>query len=91
MCGSSLDTLQWFDHRGRESSQEWVVEEGDDECSDRELSCFPREEGPDPGDVTAVMLAVQHIASLVKSSQVSVGCYHGDNHSVSMKPRMIEL
>ena len=52
-CCSILDTLQRFDCGGRESSQERiaVVEAGDDERLDQGLSCFPREEGPDPADV----------------------------------------
>ena len=52
-CCSVLEALQRLDRRGRESSQERVavVEEGDDECLDQELRCFPREEGSDLVDV----------------------------------------
>ena len=41
-CCSILDTLQRFNHGGRESSQERVVVvgAGDDERLDQELSCF---------------------------------------------------
>ena len=47
------DTLQRFNRRGRESSQERVavVEAGDDQRLDQELCCVPREEGPGPADV----------------------------------------
>ena len=46
MCHSILDTLQSFDHGGRESSQERVavVSSGVDQHLDQELSSFPREE-----------------------------------------------
>ena len=52
-CCNVLEKLQRFDHGGRETSQERgaVVKAGDDERFHQELSCFPLEKGPDPGDV----------------------------------------